>query len=459
VGGLLDALIVGRSAVDAARAGIEITGHNIANASTLGFHRRRLQQSAVEPPPVLGGGVRIDGGTRVADNLLARRVAAAMADQGRADTRETLLLQVEQASASVGEGGIGNAISAFFSSLSALSAAPADPTVRSQVLASAAQLADAFRSASEGLDTVADGADHDLVPALAEVNQKAARVAELNASILSNEAGGQEASDLRDERDLLVGDLARIAGAQTITDGSGQLTVLVGGLTLVQGDHAATLEAAPDAALGGRSRIDLVEGAMRLDLTGRLQSGEIGGRLQVRDQVVPAVQAQLDQLAYDLATRVNTQHRAGFGLDGIGGRDLFAPPAAVPGAAAALQLQSGITAREVAAASAAGLPGNSENAIALNQLSEGQYAGGGTATFDGQVAAIVGGVGTIVAAGEREASLRQDELGYLQSLRESKEGVSLDEEMTQLVAYQRSYQAGVRVLQAVDAMMQEILRL
>ena len=456
MGGLFDALQIGSSAVDAARAGIELCSHNIANSNTQGFHRRQIRLSPVDPPPVLGGGVRVEGETRVVDALLDRQVTSGTADQGWADTRETLLLQVQQASASIGDSGLSATLSGLFNAFSALSASPADTTTREKVLDAAGQVVDAFHGASAGLKAVADGIEKDIAPALAEVNQKAGQVAELNAKIAASEANGQEASDLRDQRDVLVGDLARIAGAQTITDGSGQTTVLVGGLTLVQGNHAAQLQAQPDAALGGTSRIALVDGATSLDVTARLQSGELGGRLQVRDQVVPGVQAQLDQLAYDLATTVNTQHQAGYGLDGTQ-TTFFAAPAGVPGAAAGLALRSGITAREVAAASSPGLPGNSDNAIALAGLANGKNAGGGTTTFGGQAATIVGDVGTQVAEGQRESSLRQDQLTHLQSLQGSEESVSLDEEMTQLLTYQRSYQASAHVLQVVDGLLDNLM--
>lgn len=458
--GLLDVLSIGRTTVDAARAGVQLTSHNIANVNTPGFHRRRLQLSPIAPPPILGGGVQVDGGARVADPFLARRLASGLADEARAGARETLLVQLERRIGELGENGLGATISNLFAKLSALASAPGDATARAEALAAAGQVSRSFQGIAADLTGVADTAERDLVATVAEVNGKALEVATLNAEISQAEVGGEEASDLRDRRDVVLSELATLAGATSFVDGAGQVTVLCAGLTLVQGGHAATLEAVPDLALGGRSRIDLVDGAARTALTPRLSSGKLAGLISVRDATVPQTMAALDQLAYDLATQVNTQHRAGFGLDGLGNRDLFAPLAAPGGAAAALQLRSGITARELAASStAAGIPGNGENALLLAGLERQLLAGGGSATFAGQAAAIVGGVGSASATATREAELTRDQRVYLETLQRSSDGVSLDEEMTKLIEYQRAYQAGAKVLAVADELLQTVLRL
>ncbi len=458
--GLLDVLSIGRSTVDAARAGVQLTSHNIANVNTEGFHRRRLQLSPIAPPPVLGGGVQVEGGARVADPFLARRLASGLADEARAGARETLLVQLERRIGDLGEHGLGATIATFFAKLSALATSPADATVRGELLAAAGQVSSTFQGIAADLRGVAETAEQDLVASVAQVNSKALEVAKLNAEIAQAEIGGEEASDLRDRRDLCLAELATLAGASSFVDGSGQVTVLVAGQTLVQGGHAATLEAVPDVALGGRSRIDLVDGAARTALTSRLTTGKLAGLIAVRDATVPQTLAALDQLAYDLATAVNATHRAGFGLDGVGNRDLFAPLAAATGAAAALQLRGGITASELAASStAAGVPGNGENALALVGLERQLLAGGGSATFAGQAAAIIGGVGSASAAATRDAELTRDQRVYLETLQRSSDGVSLDEEMTKLIEYQRAYQAGAKVLAVADELLQTVLRL
>ncbi len=457
---LLDGLLIGRSAISTAQAGVELTGHNISNVNTPGFHRRRLLTSPIAPPPGLGGGVRLDGAARVADGLLARRVAASLAEEGRTGTRETLLAQLSRSAGDVSDSGVGAAIGGLFSSFSALATSPEDGAARGRVLTAAQKVADTFNRVAGELETIAAGADRDLAAALPELNLKAAKIAALNSQITQAEAGGQEASDLRDQRDQLVSELASAAGATSFVDGSGKVTVLVGGLTLVQADHAATLQATPDAALGGRNRLELVDGPERFDLTARVTSGSLGGLLSVRDQAVPAAKARLDQLAYDLAAQVNGQHQLGFGLDGVGGRSLFQPLATVTGAAAALSLRAGITADQIAASStAAGVPGNGENAITLAGLASASVAAGNTATFATEAGGLAAQVGSDAAKASEEATIGSDQLTYLQTLQASSEGVSLDEEMTQLVAYQRAYQAGARVLTVIDGLLGELMKL
>lgn len=467
--GLLDAINVSRTTLEAARVGIQVTGNNISNVTTEGFHRRRLMTSPIDTSPTYGSGVQVDGAPRAVDELLAKRVNTSVSGDSWASTRQALLLQVEQSVADLGEGGLGAAISNLMNKFSELAAAPSDISVRNEVLSAAQSLCDTFNQISANLNAVADGAEKEVVAAVGEINQRTSQVADLNAKIIQAEANGLEASDLRDQRDVLVSELSSLAGVNSFVDGSGQITVLLGSMTLVQGNHAAKLEAVPDTSLNGKSRIDLVDGTLRADITARIDSGKLGALLSVRDTTVPDILGQVDQLAYDMVSNpavtnnLNAQHRAGFGLDGQDGRDLFTPLTGAAGAAGALQLRAGITAAELAASST-GLPGpittgNGENALAMARMANDLLAGNGTTTYSGKAAAIVGQVGTESAQAQQTADIRKDELSYLKNLQQSSDGVSLDEEMAQLIQYQRLYQAGTRVLQIVDELLAGVIQL
>ncbi len=172
----------------------------------------------------------------------------------------------------------------------------------------------------------------------------------------------------------------------------------------------------------------------------------------VLQEVVP----ELDQLAFDLASAVNTQNQAGFVLSGAAGGALFSIPASATDAARTISLAAGVTGQSLAASSTAGgVPGNNENALALAALVNQPLTGGNTATE--AAAAMVGKVGTLTDQAMMAANLRKDELTYLQMLRQSSEGVSLDEEMVQLIQYQRAYQAGVKVLQTIDECLERLM--
>jgi flagellar hook-associated protein 1 FlgK len=465
MGGLLDALNAGRSTIFMAKSGIQVTGHNIANANTEGFHRRELLTSpAVSPASVitasrvLGGGVVVDGVVRSYDALLANQVVSATGEDAMASTRQTYLLQVEQAVASFGDDGLGAGISDLMNAFSALATSPSDLSVRGEVINAAETLAYRFRQMAGVMDRVMDGAHEEVEAHIGSANNLLAEVADLNSEILHAEAGGQEASDLRDRRGNIITDLARMIGVSAFEDPTGQMTVVLDGHTLVDENRHATIQATQQT--DGRTQILISHGGgPTVNLTSRVSGGEIGGILSVQDTIVQEIMPRVDALAYDLATEINAQHRNGFDLGGAAGGDIFSVVAA-PGSAASLSVVAGLAEEDLAASStAAGVPGNNENALALADLARQDLAGGGTVTFVEEAAGVVASVGSMTSQAIRSASLQSEELTYLKNMQQSSDGVSLDEEMVALVQFQRSYQAGVKVLQVVDELLQQVMNI
>lgn len=463
MGGLLDALSIGRSAIEAARVGVQVTGHNIANASTEGYHRQRVLTSAVAPPisqgylPGGGMGVQVDGVYRTFDSLMAQRVLGASGEDAWASARQAAMMQLEQATASIGDGGLGAAIDDLMRSFSALSATPSDETTRAQVIEQSQRLATTLNRMADALTRQVDGVHQQATSLVNTINSKSAQIAQLNTEIVQAEAGAQEASDLRDQRDLLVRDLAELAGVSAFENSSGHMTVLLNGQALVQDDRVATLQATQGT--DGRTAITLGSRAVTVTFMGET-GGELGGLLSVQQTAVLEIQVRLDQLAYDLGRAINAQHQAGYDLNGVAGGAIFVLPATAPGTAAAISVSSTLTPDQVAASSSAtGGAGNNENALALAGLADQDLAAGASATFTEEAAAMTGHIGTLTDTAIRAAAVRSDELSYLKTLQQSSDGVSLDEEMIQLVQYQRSYQAGVRLLQVVDQLMEQLLRM
>jgi flagellar hook-associated protein 1 FlgK len=459
MGGLMDTLNIGYSGLVAARAGVQLTSHNITNAETEGYHRRRLVLSPNAPPPTLGGGVSIDGISRVNDQLLGVQVEQSRGEQAFANAKERMMLEVENATAPISDTGLGRAISDLFASFSQLSTSPNDMTVRNEALSSARSMADSFNRAASQLEAVRDAADTDIEHSLTPVNGWLSEIAQLNGKIAAAEGANQDASDLRDRQDQLIANVAEKLGTHSFVDKSGQTTVLLGGLTLVQKDHAATLEAVPDAALGGHVRVDVLNGNVRTSAMGSL-GGAIGGTIDVRDGTTVDAINRLDQLAFDVASAVNAQHAAGFGLDSSTGLDLFTIPGAAAGSASTIALNAAVGADQLAASSdIAGLPGNNENALLLAGLASSTIAAGGTRTAASEVSTIAGWVGGVTRDVADSAIVASDQLAHLETMQMSTEGVSMDEEMVRLVEYQRSYQASARVISTVNGLMDTLMRL
>jgi len=166
--------------------------------------------------------------------------------------------------------------------------------------------------------------------------------------------------------------------------------------------------------------------------------------------VLAAMHAQLDQLAYGIATSVNTAHRAGYDLNGSAGGDFFTPPALATGAASALTVSAAVRANGSLIA-AAGVPaaGDNQNARAITNLQRTALAGGTTTPIE-TWGALVYRVGSDSQRATNEKGGHDDIVKQLQSLRDQISGVSLGEEAANLMRFQRAYEANARYFSAIQ---------
>lgn len=236
------------------------------------------------------------------------------------------------------------------------------------------------------------------------------------------------------------------------------VTLLSSGTSLVQGGTASAISATVNGQ--GNLEIDVVKsGGAKVDVTSRLTSGNLSGIVEARDTDIPALQKNLDQMAFDFAGAVNTVHSAGVGLDGVGGRNLFTAPAAVAGAAAALTIDPSVAGQpdHVAAAANPGeLPAGNTNALALAAIS-GSPIGAGGVPAD-RFGALAGQLGNFQDSAASDASLRKDTLAVATSMQQQVSGVSVEEEMTNLSRYQSAFQAAQNVLKVASDLLEGLIQ-
>jgi flagellar hook-associated protein 1 len=452
--GLFDVLGVGGSALLAQQHGVQVASHNISNSGTLGFHRQELGLEGQGPATL---GVTDKGVTRVMDQLLGRQILVQQGQTGYADTRAQGLKNVEALTGQLDELGLESSLDNFFASWRELASASQDAATRATALACTEDLAQRIRGAANDLVDAQQQADGEVRSRVDEANPLIDRVASLNQAIHVAETSGTQAADLRDQRDVAVGQLADLLGASAFTDGNDAVSVVVSGVAVVQGGVSRHLEVEPDATTG-LNRVYVSDGA-RVDLTQRMGSGRVGALLTLRDQDLAQALAKLDTFAFDLATATNATHQAGVGLDGVSGRNLFVPPAAVAGAALGLSVDPGVAGNpdRLGAALVAGAPGDGRGANAMVQLASTLVANGGTSTLSQALLANLSGLGTAVQSASDDFAAQTERLSQLETLREGQSGVSIEEQMLLLERYQRGFQAAAKVVSAVDQMLQDLL--
>jgi flagellar hook-associated protein 1 len=462
------------SGLRAAQLAMDTVANNIANANTAGYTRQRVMQAAttpfLHPAGTVGTGVQITDITRIRDGFLDARLRTTAATLGYQDTLAALLQRTEGV---MGEpdSGLSVQLAAVWDAFDDLALDPADPSTRRQVLAALEGLAATFRQVDNGWSQLATDTEVRLGVAADEVNGKLERLAKLNELIPSAAFRGTTPTDLMDERDRLLDDLSVSLGVQVTerNDPSGAkiVDVSLGGVELVSGKHAGALSVAAGGAVtltghdgSSASLASVQEGA---DGVG----GDIGALHHFLAVDLPGRREDLTHLAQAIAVVLNSAHGEAYDLDGLpGGQllDLGTPPGAgtvrvvltEPRKLGAASTATGGIHDGTAAAAMAelryqrfpSLPGDASYDAALGL--GGQDQTGVARTLDDRLRALI----TTLARATFDTTSAADaaEAVYTSArvARQSVHGVSIDEEMADLVKYQRALEAASRVMSAID---------
>lgn len=452
--GLGSLLGLAQSGLAASAYALDVTGSNVSNVNTPGYSRRTPDLQSM-----LGGGVTAGNASRVFDQFSAARMIVTGGSSGSAGARDNALGSVSQLFNETQAPGIADAMSRFFSSMSALSASPDDPTARNAMLSAADSFASRVRSVATDLASQRDSLLGQAKGTVDEINGLTAQIAQLNGDITKTTGAGGDASALEDKRQSLVAQLSQKVDVKVVTDTTGQVTILGAGTALVSGGTVTKLSVGVDAS--GNTQVNAsANGGPGSDVTGSITGGKLGGLITARDTDIPAVQSKLDTFVNEIGTAINTQHAAGYGADGVTGRPLFSF-GGPPGTAQSFALDPNMVGhpeRVAAASDPAAAPGDNGNAALLAGLGSGLIASGGTKTPSDAFGDIVGFVGTMKQSADREVDVQQSLYTQAKTMNDSASGVSLDEEMANLSMYQRAYEANAKVLQAADQLLAGLMQ-
>lgn len=479
--GLFGTLGVAGRAMLVTQSGIRTTSHNISNANTPGYSRQvqvlRPSLALQFQNGALGSGVEQQSIERVTNSFVQEQLLAETSNNRSLQAQVGTLEAIEEVFNEQRADGISAALSNFYSAFDDLANNPG-PIERESLLGAAEAVADTLSLADAELRNQIQAANGGIQGALTEINALAGRIAELNGEILRQE-GLAPANDLRDQRDLALRELAGLVDIDTFDDRSGNPVVMLRGSgTLVEGTTARSLVPITDPTNpfdANIVRVNFDDGTTRTDVNDFLSGGELGGLLASRDTILSAAVRSLDVVAYNLAESVNAQHRVGVGLDGLDGRDFFAPLAGVEDAAQNLALDATVLANPDAIAAGGplatggtGAPGDNVNALMLAGLRDapttlalpGDPPGvpsGPTRSLLDHASVLVGDIGiqTSTLRGARDQSDRVFQV--LEDRRDSISGVSIDEEVTNLIRLQASFQANARVLSTINGLLQDLV--
>jgi flagellar hook-associated protein 1 len=445
-------LSIARSALLAHQRAMEVTANNVANVNTPGYSRQRLDLEEATPLSgpfgTLGRGVSDTGVSRARDAFLDAAFRRDSALLGNSSTLTNTLGQVETAFQEPSDTGLGSALDHLFQTFGDLANDPPSIANRDLVVAAGQRLVNQFHTLSSQIQQIGQDTVDRLRADVGTVNSLAQKIAALNGQIQS--AGGpmHQAADLQDQRDALVDQLSGLVGVTVVDRGNGAIAVQAGSTMLVDGTTAQSLQV---KSAGTGFSVGITGSAGTIDLG----SGEVSALVDLSTVRLPAVQAKLDQLANTLVTQMNAMHSAGFTLDGTTGVNFFDPAGTTAGT---IGLSADVLAssRNVAAAGSAA-PGDGSLAQQFSQLGSASLASLGGSSLRDFFTQIAAGVGTDVASTGQDADANTALVNGADQARSSVSGVSLEEEMTNLIGQQQAYSAAARLITIADQMMQDLL--
>ncbi|MDI6874888.1 MAG: flagellar hook-associated protein FlgK [Actinomycetota bacterium] len=434
---------------------METISHNIANASTAGYTRQRVELTASPPYPLetslyfhvrhqQGTGVEAKKIVRVADAFIDYQLREQMGLLQEKQQMADVISQVEGIFGEPGEQGLGSALAAFFSGWEELTLNPESLAVRRSLIYQGEALAGAFNRLGAEIRALQGNLDFELVSSVASINHHASYLADINGKIRRMAGSGVNPNDLLDERDRLLSELQKLVFVHVVQQENGEVDVYMGNRALVRGDAVYRVAAEEEAS--GYHRLTWETDGRPLEVRG----GSLYAVYEMRDEYLPGLREELNRLTETLAQRVNQLHSEGYDLAGnaVAGtpfQDFFLGSTLeeIRVNPALLEDPSGI------AASLGTGPGDAENARRIASLRD-ERTMFGEYTFMDYYRGVVARVGTDARAMYADLENTKILTSQVEKWRESVSGVNLDEEMVRLQEALHAYQAAARAVTAMD---------
>ncbi len=327
---MTDILRIGLSALLAQQRALSVASNNIANASTPGYSRQRVELSEASAQRLgndfVGTGVNASFTRRITDEVIAQQLRAASSGFNRTETfvgyAEALdnLLADDQT-------GLNVTLQGFVNAVQDVADDPSSIAARQVLLSEARNLASRFDTFDRRLNEIGAEASARLTSATTEINALGAGIADINLQIVTAgvSADRPPPSDLLDQRDRLLERLSELVKVETATQNDGTLSVFIGsGQTLVLGTRASSLSVVPGTFDPAQPQVVLNGPNGNVNITQFLTGGELGGTLDFTREMLNPARAELGRIAVGLVSTFNAAHRNGMDLNGALGGDFFA---------------------------------------------------------------------------------------------------------------------------------------
>jgi len=467
MGGLLNTLEIASSSLLASRAGIETAGVNISNVNNPGYARQRVIIEPRRDPTGAGAGVEVVGVKSLRDSILDEQLVRESSNKaylenfqrtlqigqvllGQQIDRQSATPEADSAARNLGgQMAIASGLSEFYNALQAVSVSPTSIPDRQVLMLKAGQLTDKFNSVEDRFTTLRSDLNMDLTARIKQANQliDLTSRAAMDNSMLSSNGGGLA----KDTLQMRLEELGAYSSIKNQFNDLNQITVSINDVVVIQDNQVVgKFEGAEDADGGLQVSVRNSDSDKTAQLNGQ---GSIQGLVDARDTVLQDLRQKINLMATTLIEGVNSVHKLGVSLDGSTNLDFFTGTDA---STIAVNKDLIADSRKIQLSADTDEGDNTVGANLLKWLDASQE-GLGKMTVTQHYNEAVATYGQELANINNRLADQEVISHTLKQQRAGVSGVSLDEEMSSLIQFQRAYQASAKLISTVNELFQSIL--
>jgi flagellar hook-associated protein 1 FlgK len=472
--GLLGTLNLASQSLQTQMTAISVTGQNLANVNTAGYTR---QTANIQTTPDIettsgpeGTGAEVTDIQQAVDTLLNNQIQGQQSTSGYWNGQQSALQSVQDdldeflsstgstsgstsSTDTTSSSGLSTLINNFFNDAQSVATSPTSISARQQLISDAQTLASAFNQINSQLNQENTALNTSISDGVASANQLLAGIASLNQQISAAQLGGGNANDLIDEQQQDLQNLAQLTDITTSTEANGAVDISISGQTFVSGNQLKDTLQTYDPGNGNLLVGSPATGATQsLTLTG----GSIQGTIDARDGTLATLQSSVNTLASSLITQVNSIYSTGYSLTGTTGANFFGGSGASD-----ISVNSSLADDPslFQASGSATASGDNSVALQLAELADTAQSNLQGQTFSGSIDQTVGTFGDALQTANNQVTDQTSVMNMLKTQQSSVSGVSLDQEMTNLLGFQQAYEASAELVTTINQMLSATLQM
>lgn len=441
---------IGARSLAAYQKALDVTANNVANSSNPDFSKRRViltnETPQVTAGMIWGTGVKVAEVQRMRDTFADAHIRSNNQQYYDSNTQAAIMDQVQTVFNEPSDSGLGSSITNFFNSWSNLAVNPSSTALRNSVVNSASQMSTQIKSIYDNLNQIKQSNITDFTDKVTTLNSDLANIKSLNQQIFEASTVGNSAADLEDKRDKLVDEVSTMANINISYDSGGSVSISIGGILAVDRTYYDQFSVST-----ANNKLQLVSNDGNISAS--LKSGELNAYAETYSKKIPDIQNKLDTIVNTLMTNVNSIHKTGTDLSdtpqsGLNFFDSYAN--------GTLKINDAILndPRKIAVSSD-GTNSNGDIANKIADLASSKLVNGNT--FNESYTNMISSLANDVSTQTNLSQASNLAITQMQQLKSSTSGVSIDEEYTNMIAYQRSYEASSKLIKVADETLQSLL--